>query len=82
MNQSDVKFNRGEIVTLFNAFGRLSESIMSVQNFREFYDQEPLESQAAIKFTDFRILVGTSIFMIVLSTLCFLNMKHKVPANK
>ena len=46
-----MKFTRGELVTLFNAFGRLSESIMSTQNFREFYSQEPLFSQ--VKFTCF-----------------------------
>jgi hypothetical protein len=38
------KFTRGEIITLFNAFGRLSESIMSTQNFRDFYTEQKHKS--------------------------------------
>lgn len=46
----DTKFTRGEIVTLFNAFGRLSESVLSTQNFRQFYpDQsQPLPNKVTL----------------------------------
>lgn len=48
---SKLEFTRGEIVTLFNAFGRLSESIMSSQNFREFYESDTKESNVKNSFS-------------------------------